>query len=217
MPDTSMSLQSGKVKAQFKKKSLLACGVLGSLFYLVTDIIAGNIYPGYSFMAQTVSELFAIGAPTSQLVVILFSICSLLVFAFGFGIWILSGGNGKLRALSLMILGNAIDSLILWNFFPIHMRGIQPGFTDMMHSILAINPFVLVSVILGAIYFKNWFRFYSIATIFIMVACAIKSFSYVPIVIENGPTPWMGLTERISQYVHQVWLALLAVVLYVLK
>ena len=101
---------------------LLTCGILGSLLYPITDIIAGNLYKGYSFNEQTVSELFAIGAPTSQLVVALFTISSLLFIAFALGIWLRSNGKRILRALSLMIFGNAVNSLVLWNFFPMHMR-----------------------------------------------------------------------------------------------
>ena len=192
---------------------LLKCGIFGSLFYPIADIIAGNLYNGYSFNEQTVSELFAIGAPTSQLVVTLFTISSLLFIAFAFGIWLLSNDKRILRILSLMIFGNAVNSLILWNFFPMHMRGIQPSFTDTMHGILAINPFVLVSIILGAVYFKNWFRYYSIATVLLLIVMVIFAIPKALLVYENRPTPGLGIMERASQYGHQLWHAILAIVL----
>lgn len=192
---------------------LLTCGILGSLLYPLADIIAGNLYNGYSFNEQTVSELFAIGAPTSQLVVILFTISSLLFIAFALGIWLLSNGKRILRALSLMIFGNAVNSLVLWNFFPMHMRGIQLSFTDTMHGILAINPFVLVSLILGAIYFRSWFRYYSIATIILLIVMVVFAVPKALLVYENRPTPGLGIMERASQYGHQLWHAILAIVL----
>ena len=192
---------------------LLTCGILGSLLYPITDIIAGNLYKGYSFNEQTVSELFAIGAPTSQLVVALFTISSLLFIAFALGIWLLSNGKRILRALSLMIFGNAVNSLVLWNFFPMHMRGIQPSFTDTMHGILAINPFVLVSLILGAVYFRNWFRYYSIATILLLIVMVVFAVPKALLVYENRPTPGLGIMERASQYGHQLWHAILAIML----
>ena len=159
------------------------------------------------------SELFAIGAPTSQLVVALFTISSLLFIAFASGIWLLSGGKRILRALALMIFGNAVNSLILWNFYPMHMRGIQPTFTDTMHGILAINPFVLVSIILGAVYFRNWFRYYSIATILLLIIMVVFAVPKALLVYENSPTPGLGIMERASQYGHQLWHAILAIVL----
>jgi hypothetical protein len=66
---------------------LLFCGIIAVPLYAATDIIAGTLYPGYSFTDQAVSELFAICASTSGLVVPLFTLYSLLVLAFAFGIW----------------------------------------------------------------------------------------------------------------------------------
>ena len=192
---------------------LLTCGIFGSLLYPITDIIAGNLYNGYSFNEQTVSELFAIGAPTSQLVVILFTISSLLFIAFALGVWLLSSDKRILRALSLMIFGNAVNSLILWNFFPMHMRGVQPSFTDKMHGILAINPFVLISIVLGTVYFKNWFRYYSVATILLLIITVVLAIPKALLVYENQPTPGLGIMERVSQYGHQLWHAILAIAL----
>ncbi|HSE23020.1 MAG TPA: DUF998 domain-containing protein, partial [Pyrinomonadaceae bacterium] len=191
----------------------LTCGVLAPLVYIATDLVAGLRYPGYSFTAQAVSELFAIGAPTSRLVVPLFSLASGLFLAFAFGMWQSSGGRRLLRLLGLMIAGNAVNSLVLWIFFPMHMRGDALTFTDTMHVILAINPFVLASIVLGVAAFRGWLRLYSVATILILVALAILAFSYVPEVAANQPTPWFGLAERISQYAHGLWHAVLAIVL----
>ena len=115
---------------KYLKQALLACGIIASLLYPLTDIVAGNLYKGYSFNEQAVSELFAIGAPTSQLVGMLFTISSLLFIAFALDIWLSSSGNRIMSTLSLMIFANAVSSLILWNLFPMHMRGEQASFTE---------------------------------------------------------------------------------------
>jgi hypothetical protein len=94
-----------------------------------------------------------------------------------------------------------------------HMRGVEPTFTDTMHAVLAINPFVWVSVVCGALAFKNWFRFFTIGTIIAMAALAVTAFSYLPDVLSNQPTPWLGLTERASQYTYFLWQVVLAIVL----
>jgi len=192
---------------------LLICGVLAPFVYVGTDIVAAVVYPGYSFTEQSVSELFAIGAPTSRLVVPLFSLSSILFVSFALGVWRAAGGGHLLHALALLIAANGIDTIVLWDFFPMHMRGATPTFTDKMHLILAINPFVLLSIVLGVAAFRDWFRFYSIATIVILMALATMAFSYVPAVGANQPTAWLGLTERGSQYAHQLWHAVLAIVL----
>lgn len=203
-------------------RALLICGILAPIFFLSTDILAGTLYPGYIFISQAVSELFAIGAPTSHLVVSLFTASDLLLVVFASGVWVSSAAtvaatnrnhHHAQRFMALMIIANAVNSLMLWNFFPMHMRGVQPTFTDTIHVILATNPFVLATVVLGVAAFRNWFRFYSIGTILILLIPAILGFSYVPQVGANQPTPWLGLTERVSIYGNMIWHLVLAIVL----
>lgn len=189
------------------------CGIAGAAVYPLSDIVAATRYPGFSYRDQAVSELFAIGAPTSEFVVPLFTVSSTLLILFALGIWLSANGRRSLRLMAVMMALNATDALVLWNFFPMHMRGAQPTFTDMMHGLFAIDPFLLAAVILGAIAFRGWFRAYTIATIVFTSALAVMGFSYVSAVIANQPTPWMGATERASQYAMNVWYAVLAVVL----
>src|SRR5581483_10169408 len=160
--------------------------------YSATDLIAGLRYPGYSFDAQTVSELFAIGAPTSSLVVPLFSLASLLYLAFALGVWRASAGRGALAWVAILVAAGAVNSLVLWNFFPMHMRGTERTFTDLMHLILAVNPFIMISIVAGAVAFENWFRRYSVLTIVVLVVIAAVSFHYAPLAVANQPTPRMG-------------------------
>jgi hypothetical protein len=63
------------------RKVLLVCGILSSLLYVATVVLAAIRWEGYSSTSQTVSELIAIDAPTTPLVVPLFVIYSLLVYA----------------------------------------------------------------------------------------------------------------------------------------
>src|SRR6478736_1044777 len=101
-------------------KALLACGILASLTYVVTDISASLRYPGYNFIDQTVSELFAIGAPTSHIVVPLFTLSSMLLAAYAFAVWASAGHRRALRWLAAMIFANAVNTVVLWNVFPLH-------------------------------------------------------------------------------------------------
>ena len=68
-------------------KVLLVCGIMSSLLYIATDIIAATmLYPGYSYTSQQVSELSAIGAPTKSLWIAMSSVWSPLVIAFCIGV-----------------------------------------------------------------------------------------------------------------------------------
>ena len=195
------------------RRWLLVCGIAGAALYPLADIFAATRYPGFSYRDQAVSELFAIGAPTSGLVVPLFSVSSALLFLFAVGIWRSANGRRSVRVLGLMMALNTVDALVLWNFFPMHMRGSQPTFTDMMHGLLAIDPFLLAAVILGAVAFRGRFRVYTVSTIVFTSVLAVIGFSYIPAVMASQPTPWMGAIERASQYATNLWYAMLAVVL----
>jgi hypothetical protein len=115
--------------------------------------------------------------------------------------------------MALMMVGNAVNGLVLSNLFPMHMRGVEPTLTDTMHAILTSNPFVLLTVGLGVAAFRNWFRIYSIWTILIIFVPATMAFSYIPQLVTNQPTPWLGLTQRISIYGALLWQLVLAIVL----
>jgi hypothetical protein len=189
------------------RKILLASGIIASLIYVGTDILAGTLYTGYSFTAQAISELFAIGAPTSGIVVPLFTLSSLLLIAFALGVWKSSGPSRSLRLTALMFVGNAANGLVLWNVYPMHMRGAEATFTDTMHVLLAGVGvvFVLAAVCIVALTYHSRLRFYSIITILILLVPGAAVFLYVPQLVLGQPTPWVGLTERISTYGYYVW------------
>jgi hypothetical protein len=192
---------------------LLSCGVFAAVGYVATDVLGSILYPGYSFRGQAVSELFAIGAPTSRLVVPLFSLCSVLLIGFAVGVWRAAGARRLVRALAVMFAGSAVVGLLIWNVFPMHMRGAQRSFTDTMHLILATNPFVLLSLVLAIMAFHGRLRVYSAVTVVIMLVPAVAAFSYARALNMNQPTPWLGATERLAQYGYEVWQVVLAFML----
>ena len=192
---------------------LLLCGIAGAALYPLSDIFASTRYPGFSYRDQAVSELFAIGAPTSALVVPLFTASSALLLLFAIGIWLSANGRRAVKWMGAMMALNAINALVLWNFFPMHMRGVKPTFTDIMHALLAIDPFLMAAVVLAAIAIPGRFRVYTILSLLVTTLLAVFSIRYVAQIIANEPTPWMGATERASQYLTNLWYVVLAVVL----
>jgi hypothetical protein len=80
---------------------LLVCGIAASLLYIATTIVAAMLWKGYSSASQTVSEVFAIGAPSRPLVVPLFLAYSVLVIAFGLGVWRSAGFGKRFRLYSI--------------------------------------------------------------------------------------------------------------------
>lgn len=194
-------------------RSALGCGVLAPAIYVATDLLASIEYDGYSYADQAVSELFAIGAPTAPLVVGMFTLSSVLFALFAAGVWAVAGESRALRAAAVFIALNAIDALLLWVFFPMHMRGTPADFSDTMHAILAANPFVLLAMVAAAVALPGTFRRWSIVAIVLVLASALPAFLYVPQLLANLPTPGMGLAERFGQYLHQGWHAVFALLL----
>jgi hypothetical protein len=94
------------------RKVLLICGFLASLLYVGTDILAAMRYEGYSYTAQAVSELSAIGAPTRPLVVPLFTMHSVLQIAFGLGVWMSARRKRSLRFTAGLLVGVGLIDLV---------------------------------------------------------------------------------------------------------
>lgn len=209
-----ISVQSIRSSSSLRR-GLLFCGIIAIPLYAATDIIAGILYPGYSFTDQAVSELFAIGAPTSDLVVPLFTLYSLLVLAFAFGVWISSMQNRIRHILAFVLTAGAVNGLLLWNFYPMHMRGEEITFTDTMHLILAAMGAMIGAMAIGiaALAFGRHFRFYSIGTIVMMFVPTILTFFLAPQVAANESSPWTGLWERVAFAVYWQWQFALAIIL----
>jgi hypothetical protein len=196
------------------RKALLVCGLLASLLYVGTDVFAALRYEGYSYVAQAVSELSAIGAPTRALVVPLFTVHGVLQIAFGLGVWMSADDKQRLRLAAALLIGIGLIDLAAY-FSPMHVRGTEFTLTDTMHVInTAVTVLLILSVIgLGASANGKWFRLYSIATLVMLLLFGALTFMAGPQIAADQATPWIGVTERINIYGYMLWMAVLAVVL----
>lgn len=192
------------------RQLLLICGIVAACIYVFADVAAAAVYPGYSYTDQAVSELFAIGAPTSDFSVALFTVSSALLFLFAVGIALSSKGHRSLQLLASMFAGSAVTAIVLWNFFPMHMRGAAQTFTDTMHLILATNPFVVATLVISVFAFRDRFRWLSVATLAAILLLSLAGFGYALSVDFGKPTPGLGLIERLAQYIYQAWQITLA-------
>ncbi|MEA4849607.1 MAG: DUF998 domain-containing protein [Clostridiaceae bacterium] len=197
-------------------ENYILLGILSSILYLVTDITASMMWRGYNPASQTVSELFAIGAPTSLYVKILFVVYTLLIYAYGAGIMLSSNGKRALKVTALLIIAKEVLGLVGTLFFPIHLRGVEANFSDIMHGILtAAGVFLCIfpAMIGGAVSFKGKFRIYSIITMILFVVFGILAGYNQPNFALNIPTPMMGVWERINIYGYMLWIVIFSVML----
>jgi uncharacterized protein DUF998 len=196
------------------RKTLLVCGVASSLLYAL--MIWGIRYEGYSPISQVPSELTAIGAPTQALWARLGWIYTVLITAFGIGVWKSAGRNRALQVVGGLILAHASLGL-LWPFAPMHQRDVlAAGGGTPLHQVLAAVTVFLMFLAIGfsATAFGTRFRLYSIITIVVLLTFGGLTFLEAPRLQANLPTPWIGLWERINISVFLLWVVILAVVLW---
>jgi CubicO group peptidase (beta-lactamase class C family) len=193
------------------RKVLLICGVLSSALYVAADILVAMRYEGYRYADQTISELSAIGAPTRPLWVLLGLTYTLLVTAFGSGVWRSARRNRALRIVGGLLIVYGVIGLA-WPYAPMHVRGTEFTLTDTMHIVLSMVTvlLMLLAIGFGAAAFGKRFRLYSIATIVILVAFGALTGVDAPRIAADQPTPWIGVWERINLGVFLLWVVVLA-------
>lgn len=191
------------------RRALLVCGILSSMLYVFMNVFVPMQWDGYSSASQTVSELSAIDAPTRALWMRLGIPYTLLMAAFGWGVWRSAGGNRPLRVTGGLMIAYGLIGLA-WP--PMHLRGTEFTLTDTMHIGFAMVTvlLMLLSMGFGAAALGNRFRVYSIATVTILIAFGALTGIDAPRIAANLPTPWIGVWERINIGVFLLWVVVLA-------
>ena len=215
--DSLAAPERHKTSDEAWRKALLVCGVASSFLYAL--MIWGIRYDGYDLVSQVPSELSAIGAPTRALWGRLGWIYTMLVAAFGIGVWKSARGNRAVRIAGGLILAYASLGL-LWPFAPMHQREVLVAgggtLSDTLHVLLAaVTVFLMFLAIgFGASAFDKPFRLYSIATIVVLLTFGGLTFLEAPRLQANLTTPWIGLWERINISVFLLWVVMLGAVLW---
>jgi len=194
------------------QRILLSCGILAPLLYLGTDLLAGKLLKGYSFSAQSMSELGAAGSPTRPLVVALTLVASAFMIAFGIGVWRAAGNSILPRIVAGLVIGNAVAGLVATLFFPNHF-GVRPEFGNpgVLLMFLSVLCFVL-AMVLGAVAFQGWMRILSIAIPAAYVLLAILRFATAAS-SAAGAAVLIGTQERTMAYSFLLWTMALAIYL----
>jgi len=196
------------------QKVLLTFGILASLLKVGTDVLAGKMWKGYSFVSQSISELSAIGAPTRSLVLPLDLMYDVLMIAFSVGIWQLAGQNLLMRIVAGLIAGNAVISSFVSLFLPMRIGQDASFSASTIHVVLmAIGVFFfLLAMGLGGAANRNWFRYYSFGTLLAYLVLAIARFLIPDQTTAAGlPVLTVGIQERTMALGYLLWVVALAI------
>ncbi len=199
-----------------RRRFLLYCGVIASLLYIAMNIFIPFLYEGYNWITRTVSELSAIDAPTRSLWVVLGTVYTLLIAAFGWGILKSAGFRRSLKMVGILLIIHGLFGLT-WS--PMHQREVLAAgggtLTDTWHIVMSVVTVLLMflAIGLGAAAFGKGFRIYSIATLLVFIVFGVLTFSEAPNINKNLATPFIGLWERINIAAFMVWLLVFAIIL----
>ena len=200
------------------KRLFLLCGVASPLIYIGMTILGGALIPGYSHIKDTVSELMSPGAPNKALMDALMASSSVFMTLFGIGVLhfvSLSEQSNRLGiagAVVLIVLG--ILQIIVVLFFPQDPMGSELTFPGKMHiGLVAVQALmsILIPLLLGLWLRKSGllpgYGIYSIASAALTVAMGIAIFPL--------GTSIMGLTERITVLIYDLWLIVISLKFFI--
>lgn len=138
-----------------------------------------------------------------------------LLMVFGWGVLKTAKNNRSLKISGrLLILWGVLG--FFWLFFPMNLRGSIGGVRDTMHLVMTgLTVVLLIALIVGGSgSLGKKFRIYSWMTIVLMTVFGIMTGQQASRVAEQLPTPWMGITERITSYLPLVWVMVLSFYLW---
>ena len=169
-------------------------------------------YPGYSRISQPISQLSATFAPSRTVLVPLIVLYTLLIIAFGFGVWQSARGKRLLRVTGGLVIAGGILGLAALAF-PMTQLDLE---SDRMHNILmgTVTPLLMfVTIGSGAAALGRWFRLYSILTIAMLLLGGAMTGLQLAQIAAGETASWFGLTQRMLTGAWLLWVAVLAIVL----
>lgn len=129
------------------RKTLIYCGLVVPVLYVITVIIGAALRHDYSHIVNAVSELLSNGAPNKAVLDFIFNIHGALLLAFAIGGYSVLKNASRLCRIAMSIF-IAIQVLSFsWGFFPMDPMGTQATFAGTMHNILG-GIVALVTIIL---------------------------------------------------------------------
>lgn len=200
------------------RKILLGCGIVSSVWYVVTDVIGTLRYPGYSYADQWFSELTAQGSPVRPLMIALNELpYNLLVSAFAAGVRESAGRTSAGRITAAGLAGFALFGFVTGVIFPMPTREVAAAGEGTRRNTMHIpgtavmSLFIVLAMVFGSTLLGKRFRYYSHGTILAVLVFGVLTSRQATQIAANQPTPWGGIYERMNIYPTMLWVAVLAI------
>lgn len=204
-----------------KSRTLILCGILSPILYILATIIGGLLIPEYSHIKNAVSELIQSGAPNKLLLVTLMIISSISTILGCVGIIL----THKKRINKLVITGiililiTGLFGLLTSSIFPQDPIDSPMTLPGIMHIVIVtISALItIVSPLLvgfGICQNEGWenFKLYSIISVLIIFIAG----GLTPFIILKE-IPLMGLIQRIAIGAYFQWFIVLSIKFYKYK
>jgi hypothetical protein len=141
-----------------------------------------------------------------------------LVTLFAIGVFTSAGRNRALRVAGGFLVAYGLIGFTA-PFVSMHAREVIATSgavqTDRLHVVATAVAVLLMftAIAFASKAYGRGFRFYSIATILVSFAFGALTGRAAPSLEANLPTPWVGITERISIAVFLLWVVVFAILL----
>jgi hypothetical membrane protein len=204
-----------------RNKILMLSGILAPIAYIVVVVVGGLLRPGYSHIAQYVSELIETGVPNKAILDPLFAIYNILTIAFGIGLFLYIRNVSENRRRTVGTAGALVlvlEGLVgfLTVFFPQDPIGSPATATGNMHIVLASlsSLTTMLAMLLVGLWFRvipalrsyGLYSFISLGVVFISGGVAASTIAH--------PGPVNGLIERVTIFGFIQWLFVVALKMY---
>lgn len=190
------------------RKSLIYCGIVAPVLYIVTAIVGAALRPDYSHIVNAISELLSNGAPNKAVLDIIFNIYNALLLAFAIGAFSVLKNSPRISRVAMGILIGIQVLSFSWGFFPMDPLGAEATFVGTMHNVLGgIVAFAtIIMPLLAGLGFRQADDFKRYST-FSFIASAIIFVSGLTGVILAGQGYLVfGFFERITIGTYEVWI-----------
>jgi len=191
-------------------------GIFGAALFILTTVVGGALYEGYSHIAQYISESYAYGTRYGHLMRWFGYIpCGILMGAFCFAAADRFRNNGKLASglIGFGIFYGVFTSLV--SVFPCdfgcNRDSSDASLSQTMHTLLSLFTYTLtpVSLVLAGWGSRRVPGFRPLATPSVLLGVA--GFVLGSIFILNANSPVAGLLQRMTESVYLFWVVYFSV------